>query len=210
MPPRDGPLVRLPCWCASCGAAFLTRDRIAFGSAKSLIFANSGETCPACGKMARIPDGAYELVGSVLRFASGSPGTQDRINELLAILERGYSGKAAPEKVEAEIAVIAPEIAAALRLARSKNARLLALAALYLSLQSCSIEIKVDVNRLVDQVRGGHSSEQKPFDQAQLDQPDNKVADGRGEPPGHGADIEDGPGGAEPQGDPEAPPILRI
>ena len=97
------PYMGVPAFCDSCGAYFTS----AFATGRNITFTNCGAQCPRCGRMARIPDGTYDLIGDTIRLLSGPAGTVahlQRLQEIVRALQaRAMTPEAAQDAVERDV-----------------------------------------------------------------------------------------------------------
>jgi hypothetical protein len=124
---------------------------ISFGPGVSgITIENCGVSCPRCGGYAEIGDGTYSTVGDVLKLDSGPPSTRKMVEELGLIAERALHEKLTAEEVLAEIADVSPDLAQKLRgIGPWPVVGILLL--LFWLVKSVTLDLKVDVNWLIDQ-----------------------------------------------------------
>jgi hypothetical protein len=138
-----------PCHCTKCGYVFQT-SVVDFGPGASATFFDCGTDCPQCGGYARIGDGSYTQVGDGLRLDAGPLSTRQIINQLNRVANKARSESLTTEEVLAEIADVSPDLATKLKSIGPWPVVGL-LIFLFWLVKSVSLDIRVDVNWLIDQ-----------------------------------------------------------
>lgn len=146
----------IPASCPSCGAVFPSR-LANFGGAniKNLTLIGNKETCPYCGSMADVANGVFNITESIVTVVSAPNVTKEMLAKFSHAVQEAYRDKTAPEDLAREVEQIDPRFGEIIRDAR-KNPRLytVALILILAAIKSCSVEVKVDANRLIDQIQG--------------------------------------------------------
>lgn len=119
----------------------------------NLALSNVGTNCPRCGRHADILDGTYEIRESKLVGLSGPEITLQVAERLRAVAKRARDGEIKAQEIIAEIAGISPELAEKLTSKKSMGVGILILI-LIMIFKSVTLDIKIDVNRLIDQAMG--------------------------------------------------------
>lgn len=143
----------IPVSCPNCGALFASRAFHISGNVRGLTLSGNRETCPFCGGMAHIADGVFNVANNVLSVVSAPNVTKQMLAAFEKAVQVAYANKTAPEQLAKEVEKIDPSFGDAVRKAGASNH--LYLAALLISLaaiKSCSVEVKLDANRLIEQL----------------------------------------------------------
>lgn len=105
--------------------------------------------CPKCGSAAAIGDGEYQYSGGTLTLLDGPPLTRAMLERLSDIALAAKRQSIEVEQLLAEVADVSPELANTLR---SRGLPLfVAVLVLIWLFKSFTLNITVDVNRLIDQ-----------------------------------------------------------
>jgi hypothetical protein len=99
---------RLPAFCTSCGHAF--PSPIEVNNASNIHIRDVATNCPRCGATARIPDGIYSALGSVVEILAGPTRSIERIQRIQQILKEAQRKQQSREEVQSKIASTAPEL----------------------------------------------------------------------------------------------------
>lgn len=143
----------IPVSCPHCGSLFASRAFHISGNVQGLALSGNKETCPYCGSMAHIADGVFNVANNVLSVVSAPNITKQMLAAFEAAVKKAYAEKTAPEQLAKEVEKIDPSFGEAVRKAGSNNhlyvaSLLIALAAI----KSCSVDVKLDANRLIEQL----------------------------------------------------------
>jgi hypothetical protein len=143
----------IPVSCPHCGALFASRAFHISGNVQGLTLIGNKESCPFCGQMAHIADGVFDVADNVLSVVSAPNVTKQMLAAFEAAVKKAYAEKAAPEQLAKEVEKIDPSFGEVVRKVGKNNhlylaSLLIALAAI----KSCSVDIKLDANRLIDQL----------------------------------------------------------
>lgn len=167
----------LPAKCrnSSCGYLFDTY-RVIGGVNANVRISGMGTNCPKCGSMADIGDGTYQVELDQLTLINGPTLTRQMIEQLTRIAKTAKAGVTDAEALLAEVAEVSPELAAKLR-SRGLPLFLIILTLVWL-IKSVTINVTVDLNRLIDQAIGisAESSDPKLLES---DPPTNQQPTGR-------------------------------
>jgi hypothetical protein len=111
------------------------------------------ESCPFCGGMAHIADGVFNVANNVLSVVSAPSVTKQMLAAFERAIQVAYANKTAPEQLAKEVEKIDPSFGDAVRKAGSFNHLYLSALIIFLAaIKSCSVEVKLDANRLIDQL----------------------------------------------------------
>lgn len=144
---------RIPAYCPSCGALFPSVIGSIFPSS-NLHLEGNVHTCPRCGGLARIADGAFTLAGDVITAVSASRITMEMLAALGHAAKRAYREQQPPETLAKEVEKIDPGIAEVIRESgRSGFYRAALLMIILYAIHSCSLKVTLDINRLIDQMQ---------------------------------------------------------
>ncbi|WP_306094989.1 hypothetical protein [Qipengyuania flava] len=156
----------LPATCPSCKIHFPVANPVA-GNVRKQIMMGNRATCPKCGGLAIMHDGEFELRENQLIFIDGPPLTATVLKDLERIASKATAGELTADEILAEVAGVSPELAKKLR---SKGLGPLVLIIILVWLvQSCTLNITVDINELIDQANGAAQS--KSIEQVRDDPP---------------------------------------
>lgn len=121
------------------------------GTAANIHLQGNVTNCPRCGSPAAMGDGVYEYSGGELRLVNGPPLTRAMVAKLAEITQAAKAKRIEAEELLAEVADVSPELAQKLR---SHGFGYFAIMLLLIwLLKSVSLEIKIDLNELIDQAR---------------------------------------------------------
>lgn len=139
-----------PCRCENCGNLFTTNQFEIGPGVSGVSFVGCGVHCPRCGAMARVGDGTYDSVEDVLKLVAGPASTRTLVDHLDRIAKSAREEKLTAEEVLAEIADVSPELAKKLRgIGKWPSVGLVLL--LFWIVKSCTLDLTVDFNWLIDQ-----------------------------------------------------------
>ncbi len=177
--------------CQSCGLTFLARGLI--GGTLNAHIKNIGTNCVQCGGRAVLHDGVYTIRNNETVNIAGSEITKESFAKLRDLYTKHKSAaqeeKFSATELLAEIAGVSPELAEKLRRTKGMNVAV-ALLALFWLINSVKLDIKIDLNRLIDQAfslveKSSSPSnillDPPPFPTNELP-PTKMVGQGRGEP----------------------------
>lgn len=154
-----GPPAR--CLNPQCGYVFELTNLFGGSGPIAIIEMRGNSTrCPRCGSSAHMADGVYEYSDGTLKLKHGPPLTRSMINELAAIANGARKKTIETEELLAEIAGVSPELADKLR-EHSLSYFVIVLFLVWL-IKSVSLDITVDVNKLIDQARGTATGNSTP------------------------------------------------
>ncbi len=154
-----GPPAR--CLSPKCGYVFEMANMFGgSGTIANLHMEGNSTTCPRCGSNASLGDGVYEYSDGVLKLKHGPPLTRAMIDGLAGIARAAKAKTIETEELLAEIADVSPDLAAKLR-ERGLGYFVIVLVLIWL-IKSVSLNITVDVNKLIEQARGAASENSTP------------------------------------------------
>jgi len=147
--------VQIPALCSSCGALFASRAFNISGNVKNLTLSGNKETCPFCGGWADIADGVFDVADNVLSIVSAPNITKQMLGAFGAAVKKAYEVKKPPEELAKEVEKIDPSFGEIIRKSGSnKKFYLVSLLLIVAAIKSCNVDVKLDANRLIDQIRG--------------------------------------------------------
>jgi ribosomal protein S27AE len=146
------PMARVPAFCPHCGHAFSFEGFIGGTGAGAVRLEGNKTICPQCGEMANIVDGTFSLNNDEVDLIEGPPLTHALILQLQKIVQSSKDKHPGAEEILAEVAEISPELAARIR-KRGLPALAIILLLIWL-IKSVSLNIDIDLNRLIDQAQG--------------------------------------------------------
>lgn len=144
-------------YCPSCGALFEARA-FQFVNATNITLTNNTTNCPNCGGRASIADGVFNATAEALEIVKASDLTKALYQRFAELIEEAQHQKMDPDEFIDRAAKIHPAFEeAAKALAGSRATVFVALALMLAALRTCSfdVEVKVDVNQLIEQTLGG-------------------------------------------------------
>lgn len=147
--------VQIPALCPSCGALFASRMLAISGNVKNLKLSGNKETCPFCGEWAQVADGIFNVADNILSVIAAPKITNQMLAAFSTAIKTGYEQKKPPEELAREVEKIDPSFGEVIRKSGSnKQFYLVALLLILAAIKSCSFEVKLDANRLIDQIQG--------------------------------------------------------
>lgn len=152
----------LPCKCLQCGFEFAQANLV--GGTGTVTVTGGTTTCPNCGGRAKMLDGIFTFDNDHVTAVEGPLQTLLSANRLGIILKKAKSGDIEAEEIIAEIAGISPELAKKIISKGGLTVFGLILLLIWL-IKSVQIDIKVDLNRLIDQAseqQNSYLSSEKP------------------------------------------------
>ncbi len=143
----------IPSHCPSCGAVFASRA-YSFENVSGLTLSNNTEPCPNCEGTAYLADGVFDIAGDVVTIISAPKLTKDLLQKLGVAVQNAYKDKSkVPELLELADS-IDPSISKAVKnIVSSNKLSFVGLFLLAMAIKSCSINISLDVNELIDQLK---------------------------------------------------------
>jgi hypothetical protein len=152
----------LPVHCPHCGALFASRAfGISAGNIQGVTFIGNKETCINCGKMASIVDGTFDVVDGALKLIAGPALTKEVLQKFADLVERAVQSNMGPEELERQAELLDPTLKEfVVEIAKKSSGPAALLILLVLLLRAChfnldtKVEMKVDLNKLWDQVAG--------------------------------------------------------
>jgi hypothetical protein len=138
------------CKNARCGHIF-PATAFQFSNSFGITFENCSTNCPRCGSRADIGDGVYNMPGNSIELVNGPPLTAQMMSQLDLLVSQVKAGVITAEEFLPEIAGVSPEFAKKIR-----DRGLLPFASILFIiwlLKGVSLDIKIDINRLIDQAR---------------------------------------------------------
>ena len=143
--------------CRRCRKHFLVPNLIG-GHGGILIMRGNTTACPECGGPAEILDGDFELKNDRMIFLGGPPATKVILEGLEQIAAKARAEDLTAEEILAEVADISPELTK--KLTSKKLGPAILILVLLLLVRSCSLDITVDVNELIDQATGAAETQE--------------------------------------------------
>lgn len=147
-------MATIPAHCTSCGAIFSSRAISIEGSVHNLTLCNNSETCPCCGGRAFLAEGVFNIANDVISVISAPTITLEMLKRLGVAVQEAYKDSNKVSQLNEVAASIDPEIAKVVSTITSSNK--LATVGLFLlamAIKSCSVDVSIDVNQLIDQLK---------------------------------------------------------
>lgn len=146
----------LPATCTNCGAVF-SSALIAFGRGSvtgEISTSNVSEDCPHCGGRAQVVEGIFKVADDVITILSAPEMTKRSLEAFVAAIEKARQVKSTPAELAREAEKISPDLGRLVRDAGTKAGLWPAFLIVAMVIaRSCSIDIKLDANQLIDQLR---------------------------------------------------------
>jgi hypothetical protein len=143
----------IPAACPSCGALFVSRFISVGGDVKDLMLSNNRETCPYCGAMANTADGIFDVTDGILSVVSAPNITRQMLANFEAAVKSAYANKTPPEQLAREVESIDKSLGDVVRkVGKNNHLYIAALLVILAAIKSCNVDVKVDANRLIEQV----------------------------------------------------------
>lgn len=137
------------CQNSRCGHVFEFIQFVGGPGAVNVSLTNATTRCPRCGSVAKMGDGTYKYADENFELIDGPLLTRDMVSKLASIAGSARSSRSDAGEIIAAIAEVSPELAEKLR---SKGLGYFVIVLLLIwIIKSVSLDIKVDLNRLIDQ-----------------------------------------------------------
>ena len=120
-----------------------------FSNSFGITIKNCSVDCPKCGSGAQVGDGVYNAPGNKIELVNGPPLTAQMMLQLGHLVQKVKSGALRAEEFLPEIADVSPELAKKIR-EHGLPSFVVILIIIWL-IKSVSLNITVDINRLIDQ-----------------------------------------------------------
>jgi hypothetical protein len=147
-------MTTIPSHCHSCGAIFASRFISIEGSVKNLTLSNNSETCPNCGGRAFLANGVFDIANDVISIISAPSFTKEMLSKLGVAVAEAYKDPSKTEQLNSIAEGIDPELAKVVKKITSGNKlTMVGLFLLAMAIKSCSVNIDLDVNKLIDQLK---------------------------------------------------------
>lgn len=142
----------LPAVCKQCGAAFASAIAIN-SNAKHATISGVTQRCPHCGNDADVLDGTFNVAGNVIKIVRSNELTVDMLKRLGELAKQARSKNKTVETFAKEAEEIHPALGPLVRQSVGKVpfATILLILVL-LAVKSCSVDISLDANKLIDQM----------------------------------------------------------
>ena len=141
----------IPAYCPNCGAVFPSRS--ISGNFSNLTLRGNKESCPFCGEMADTAEGVFDIAGDFISIISAPHITKQMISDLSVAVKKAYKEKITQEKLAEEIGKIDPSFGNAIGKVRG-GYFIAALLIILAIIRSCSVDVSIDANQLIDQLTG--------------------------------------------------------
>jgi hypothetical protein len=111
------------------------------------------ETCPYCGHLAHTADGAFQIAGTVLTVIQAPGVTRAMLAALSTAVKKAYENKTPPDILAKEVEKIDPTFGEVIRKSNiTPGFYLVVLLIILQMIRSCSLNMTLDINRLLDQL----------------------------------------------------------
>lgn len=142
-------MAKIPAHCTHCGLQFYSDSFIGGSGARNITLRGNKTNCPRCGGWANFVDGVFDLQDDQLHLVNGPPLTHAMMARLQQVIDRAKAQIGESERLLAEVADVSPELAAEIR-KRGLSYFVILLVLIWL-IKSVSLNVTVDLNRLIDQ-----------------------------------------------------------
>jgi hypothetical protein len=123
------------------------------GNVRGLKLSNNSETCPFCGGRAYLAEGVFDIADNVISVLSAQDITIDMFKILGAAVVEAYKDQSKSDELIRIAEGIDPRLAVVIKnIATNKNFMLVGLFLLALAIKSCSINVSLNANELIDQL----------------------------------------------------------
>ena len=139
-----------PAYCPSCRAVFAVRNIVEAPPGVKFTFYGNVTNCPECGKDARLVDGEFQIEEDSLKLIAGPPRSAALLSAFAALVNEAIKTRDI-DKLEKDADKLDPKLGDVVRVAKSKHsAGVVILFVLILMLKGCNLEVKLDINQLVE------------------------------------------------------------
>lgn len=146
--------------CKRCGMAFALPSFNA-GQVGRISFANCMVNCPKCGEMAEIADGEYVAGVDGYSLVSGPPLTRQIVDALKSVVEKAKAENLSAAEILGAVGEVDKNLAERLQQKHGLPALVLLIVLIWL-IKGVQLDIKLDVNRLIDQAVATSSAHPDP------------------------------------------------
>jgi hypothetical protein len=147
-------MATIPSHCHSCGAIFPSRMISIEGNVTNLTLSNNSESCPFCGGIAYLADGVFSIANDVISVISAPKFTLEMLQKLGAAVAEAYKDPGKVDQLNQVAESLDPELASVVKKITSGNRlTMIGLFLLAMAIKSCSINVDLDVNELIDQLK---------------------------------------------------------
>jgi hypothetical protein len=123
------------------------------GGNVKLTLSGNKESCPRCGHMAQMADGVFNIANDVLSVVTAPNITKQMLAAFGTAVTKAQKENTPTEQLAAEVEKIDPSFGEAVRKAGANNAtKVVGLLVLLAAIKSCSVDVKLDANRLIEQI----------------------------------------------------------
>lgn len=133
--------------CPHCGLVFTSV--LSIPNTHGLTLQGNRETCPNCGKMANTSEGVFSTSSDRVEIHSAPGWTRKMYGQLASVARKAKEDDLSAMEILKEVAEVSPELADTLR-KRGFTATVIVLLLIWL-LKNISLDVTIDVNRLIDQ-----------------------------------------------------------
>jgi len=113
------------------------------------------ESCPFCGSAADVAEGIFNITNNIISVISSPSVTKTMLVALETSIKNAYINKTPKGELADEVTKIDPSFGDLVRNPSTTNRLYFTFLLLLLAfIKSCNINVKLDANQLVDQIRG--------------------------------------------------------
>lgn len=147
-------MATIPSHCHSCGAIFPSRMISIEGNVQNLTLSNNSESCPFCGGRAYLADGIFSIADDVISIVRAPAFTLEMLQKLGVAVAEAYKDRSKTNQLNEVAESIDPKLAKVVKKITSSNGlTMIGLFLLAMTIKSCSINVDVDVNKLIEQLK---------------------------------------------------------
>ena len=147
-------MATIPSHCLSCGAIFPSRIISIEGNVQGLTLSNNSESCPYCGGRAYLASGVFNIANDVISVISASRFTFEMLKKFSLAVAEAYKDPGKTDQLNEVAESIDPELGDVVKKITSGNSlSIVGLFLLAMAIKSCSINVDLDVNKLIDQLK---------------------------------------------------------
>jgi len=144
----------IPSHCHSCGAVFPSRAYAFSGNMKGLHLHQNRESCPYCGGHAYLAEGVFDIAENIITIVSSPEITKEMLRKLGIAAINAYKNPENTNDLLSLAKSFNPEIGEAIeKVTKSNSLTIVGLFLLAMAIKSCSMNITLDVNELINQMK---------------------------------------------------------
>ena len=144
-------MVQLPALCKRCGASF--PSAFAFENSTNITVSGLTQTCPFCGFDADIFDGTFNVTGNAIELLKSGEISDAMLSQFGRIAKQARKENTSVDTFADQAETIHPKLGEFVKQSKGKiSFATLLIIIIFLSVKSCSIDISLDANKVIDQL----------------------------------------------------------